>query len=175
MKHALAAVFLLTLAAAPAAAQDRGQRIRPTLRGELAQAPPPFDGNAPDTQRRLQEVLQQYPPSIGQVLALDPTLLTNPNYLEPYPALATLLAQHPEIAHNPGYFLGQFRENGPRRYDYNDPKLAAIRTVEEALTGLAVLTGFLTVVGTIAWLLRSVIVPQLRRFSASRFGEFSLG
>jgi hypothetical protein len=83
-------------------------------------------------------------------------LQTNSAFLEPYPALAEFLEQHPEIAHNPSFFLGEFRE----RNDYwnsSDPKLAVIRMMNETLAGVAFLIGFLTVVGTIGWLLRSVI------------------
>src|SRR5580704_8923140 len=161
MKRASTALLLLLWATA-AAAQNSGQKIlrptlRPTLRAELAPPAPVYDGNAPETQRRLQELLQQYPRSVGQVLALDPTLLSNRNYLEPYPALSAFLAEHPEIAHDPGFFLARFREDGVRRYDFNDPKNMAIRMVQEALFGVAFLIGFLAVIGTIAWLLRSVI------------------
>src|SRR5215831_1509412 len=164
MKQALAAALLAALVSAPALAQEPQQPREPRLpraqRG-LIEAPrptaPAYDANAPETQQRLQQLLQQYPPSLGRVMALDPTLLTNESYLETYPALAQFLAQHPEIAHNPGYFLGQFREYGPQRYDYNDPKLAAIRAVDQALGGLAALFVFVVVVSTIAWIIRTVI------------------
>ena len=125
----------------------------PLLRGGL----PVDDANAQETLRRLQELLQQYPPSLGQVLALDPTLLSNAAYLEPYPALSNFLAQHPEIAHNPAFFLAQFREYGRRQYDYNDPKLVAVREIGGALAGLGILIGFITVISTIAWIIRNVI------------------
>ena len=98
--------------------------------------------------------MQQYPPQLGQVMSIDPTLAANPAYLEPYPALALFLEQHPEIAHNPRYFFGEFRE---RNYDYNDPKVQIIRAIDQSLAGVGVLIGFLTVVATIAWLLRAVI------------------
>src|SRR5215467_7240082 len=142
MKHALAGALLAALISAPAMAQEAQQPREPrqprAARGPEAvrQVTPAYDANAPETQQRLQQLLQQYPPSLGRVMALDPTLLTNESYLETYPALAQFLTQHPEIAHNPGYFLGQFREYGPQRYDYNDPKLAAIRAVDQALGGL---------------------------------------
>jgi len=51
-------------------------------------------------------MMSQYPPSLLRVLQLDPTLLTNASYLELYPALAAYLSEHPEIAHNPSYFIG---------------------------------------------------------------------
>jgi hypothetical protein len=166
MTRALAAVLLATLFGAPTVAQEAPRPLRaprvPEASGQPAQprALPPellsrSDGNAPETQRRLYELLQEYPPSLGQVLSLDPTLLTNQAYLEPYPALAAFLAQHPEVAHNPGFFLGGFQVF--RRFDSNDPKVAVIRTVEETLAGVALLIGFLTVIGAITWVLRSVI------------------
>jgi hypothetical protein len=162
---AVIVVVLAALTALPAAAQNP----RPGSRGVVAEQPrtppppsgalradlaAPYDGNVEETRRRLQEVLQQYPPSLREVLRLDPSLLRNPSYLEPYPALAEFLSRHGDIAHNPGFFFPDYREF---RGDRNDPKLAVIRTMEESLAGLAILIGFLTVVGTIAWLLRSVI------------------
>lgn len=167
MKRALAVVLLLACSAGPVIAQEgprtggRGPRAseppkvsEPPLR---ADGLPNYETNAPETQQRLQQLLQQYPPSLGQVLALDPTLLTNPTYLEPYPLLGSFLAQHPEVAHNPGYFLPQYRDSRRGQYDYNDPRLVAIRSVNESFAGLGFLIGFLTVVGSIAWLLRTVI------------------
>ena len=116
------------------------------------------DANAPETQRRLQELLQQYPPTLGRVLALDPTLLSNDGYLQAYPQLDTFLTQHPEIAHNPSYFFDQqLRELSRRQYDYNEPRLAVIRAVDQAFGGVAILIGFITVVLTIAWIVRSVM------------------
>ncbi len=55
------------------------------------------------------DMLNQYPPSVREVLRIDPTLLYRPDYLATYPVLAAFLEQHPEIAHNPGFFLGEWR------------------------------------------------------------------
>jgi hypothetical protein len=167
MKHALAAALCLAVAAGSALAQEvlpqpregRAPRVQRGAEGPRTALPaaPAYDANAPETQQRLRQLLEQYPPSLARVMALDPTLLTNQSYLETYPALAQFLAQHPEIAHNPGYFLGQFRDYGPQRYDYNDPKVAAIRQVGEMMGGVAALIVFLTVVATISWIIRTVI------------------
>src|SRR5881628_54726 len=88
-------------------------------------APPPStppaatvvtDQNARETRDRLRDILGQYPPSLALVLQLDPTLLARQDYLAPYPTLASYLAQHPEVAHNPAYFLGdQIGPGGFRR------------------------------------------------------------
>ncbi|PYR58125.1 MAG: hypothetical protein DMF91_17885 [Acidobacteria bacterium] len=67
--------------------------------------------------------------------------------------LATFLAQHPEVAHNPGYFVGEYRDNQWQ----NDPRRQVIQLMEGVLAGLAVLTGFVTLVGVVGWLLKSLI------------------
>src|SRR5262249_45316952 len=160
-------------AAQPGAGTGRADRVDPERLERPERAVPPVrplrggpqprinlgdDANANDTQRRLQEMLQQYPPSLGRVLALDPTLLTNDGYLQPYPQLETFLSQHPEVAHNPSFFFdNQYRELQRRNYDYNDPRVATIRAIDQALAGLAFLVGFVTVVLTIAWVVRSVM------------------
>jgi hypothetical protein len=163
MPRALAVLLILSVAA-PATAQERGFRVnrpapetlpktlQPTPLGRMVAG---NDLDAQQTQRRFQELLRQYPPSLAHVLALDPTLLTNETYLEPYQALSDFLAQHPEIPHNPGFFLDGFAAR--ERFDFNDPKVAAMRTVNDSLAGIAFLIGFLAVVGTITWLLRTAI------------------
>ena len=161
MRYASAAALTLALLTglppAPAAAQN-AQNPRPVNRGPAAEAPRTVvvrpDANAGQTQGELYQILSQYPPSVGRVLRLDPTLLNSPSYLEPYPALAAFLAEHPEIAHNPAFFFGEVREYGREN---TDPKMAMVHAMQEVLLGLGFLIGFLTVVTTIGWLLRSVI------------------
>ena len=157
----LAGLSLATGASAqpPGGRAERPERTGPTLRpnGLNRAEAGDVNANAAETQRRLGELLQQYPPSLGQVLALDPTLLTTASYLEPYPALASFLEQHPEIAHNPGFFLSGYREYNRRQYDYNDPHVAALRTVDNALGYATGITILLAIVITIAWILRMVI------------------
>src|SRR5262245_30251867 len=62
--------------------------------------------NASETRERVRQILEQYPPSLRQVLRCDPSLLARPEYLTTYPTLAAYVTQHPEIAHNPVFFLG---------------------------------------------------------------------
>jgi hypothetical protein len=161
MKRLLAALTLCLFAALPAAAQPGVLREGPAARGRGPlgrQVAVDSDANAQETLRRLQELLQQYPPSLGRVLALDPTLLSNEVYLQPYPQLATLLAQHPEIAHNPTFFFDQqLREVNRRNWDYNEPRLQIIRAVDQGLAAVLFLIGFITVILTIGWLLRTVM------------------
>ena len=62
-----------------------------------AQTQPPVasgnEENARDTRERLRELLDEYPPSVAQVLRLDPSLLSRSDYLSTYPKLAAFFAE----------------------------------------------------------------------------------
>jgi hypothetical protein len=147
---AVAAVFVVTLLApAAAAAQSRTPAQAPPA--VPAVAPSVTDENARETRDRLRELLDQYPPSLAQVLRLDPSLVSRSDYVAPYPRLAAFLAQHPEVAHNPVFFLGDARFNVP------DARGRAFDMMEGILGGMAGLTVFGTIVGLIIWVVRSVI------------------
>jgi hypothetical protein len=99
----------------------------------------------------LQELLRQYPPAVGEVLARDPSLLSRADYLGPYPALVAFLTQHPEIARNPSFYFGDFN------YFRRDPKDRAYEMFGVLLGGLAFLAGGVTLVSVLVWSIRSVI------------------
>src|SRR5262249_20064141 len=125
--------------------------------GDAQAATPVADEtNAQETRERLREVLNQYPPSVGQVLRLDPSLLSRGDYLANYPALAAFLAQHPAVAHNPTYFLGIVRLGG----GYDGPestRTEGVRAIRDVFEGLFFLLGICWGIGMFAWLVRSVI------------------
>jgi hypothetical protein len=86
-----------------AAVAEATPQTRPTPPQDIQ---PAQRQDAMETRRELQLILRQSPPSLVDVLRLDPSLLTNREYLAPYPALSEFLVQHSEVAHNPSYFLG---------------------------------------------------------------------
>ena len=146
----LALMLLAAVPAAGAAAQPRPATARPA---EAAPAPAAVDERtARDTRERLHEIFEQYPPSVAQVLRLDPSLLTKSDYLAPYPTLATYLAQHPEVAHNPVFFLG-----GGIGQQYADRRGSVATAVENIFVGLEVAIGIIFGIGTLAWLVRAAI------------------
>jgi hypothetical protein len=112
------------------------------------------DRDANETRDRFRELLRQYPPSLAEVLQLDPSLLTNQAYLAPYPTLAAFLAQHPQIAHNPAFFVGEVNR---RRWDAPNPREDAIRMWEQMLGGMAFLIVFAVVTIVLTWLVRTLI------------------
>jgi hypothetical protein len=119
---------------------------------EASPAPSTYD--AEELRQQLERLLNQYPPSLARVLRLDPTLLTNPAYLQPYPALATFIAQHPEIAHNPAFFFARYEGNNFYR---QDPKDRMFDVWKDALTGVFVFIMFTVIAGALAWLIKTVI------------------
>ena len=137
--------------------------VSPTLlaqpRPAPAQAPAPVQAQAPvderdarETRERIREVLNQYPPSVAQVLRLDPSLLSKPDYMASYPTLAAFVAQHPQVVHNPAFFIGD-----PRFEAQETGRGAALRVVESVFEGAMFLIGVVSFFTLVGWLGRALI------------------
>lgn len=147
--------------------------IRTTIAGALiaiastafaanpAPAPAPtttaIDADSRQTREELTEILRRYPPQVPQVLKLDPTLFANNSYMANYPALANFATQHPEVAHNPDFFLARFPDP-----DAN-PNPGGYRIWREILSDLGGFTAFLVVTSVFVWAIRTLI--EQRRWS----------
>lgn len=107
-----------------------------------------------ETRERLRDVLEQYPPSVGEVLRIDPTLLSRPDYLATYPVLAAFLQQHPEVAHNPGYFIGETRV---AEANENNPQMEAVRAVRSFVDGITNVLIVMTLSAGVVFLVRTVV------------------
>jgi hypothetical protein len=167
MRHlqifALVISLLMTGAAAEARQQPAppAQPVRPETPARpqppapQAQASPNFLVEQPDageTRSRLRDVLNQYPPSVREVLRIDPTLLYRPDYLATYPVLAAFLEQHPQVAHNPGFFLGEWRAP-----EENTATGQAFREVGRMFENLTVVLIIATITAGIVFLIRTAI------------------
>jgi hypothetical protein len=108
--------------------------------------------DARETRERLRDVLNQYPPSVGEVLRIDPSLLSRPDYLATYPILASFLEQHPEIAHNPGFFFEQSNTRQDQRGGSE-----AFRTLGRMSEQLMILLIIVTITGGVVVLVRTAI------------------
>jgi hypothetical protein len=108
--------------------------------------------NANEVQGELRQILSAYPPSLRQLLAIDPSLLQREDYMAPYPALSAFLQQHPEIIRNPSFYFGS--PNFDRPYSDADRRISA---VQNTLEGLTFLTGFVTVISLLYALLRQAL------------------
>jgi hypothetical protein len=127
---------------------------QPTKKGAAAAQPPAsITAEQPDaehTRNELSNLLQRFPPSLRGVLALDPSLLSNQSYLEPYPALANFLNEHPEIARNPSFYVGE-------GWSARSNRSQATEMMENILGGLAVFAGFSLAIGLLVWLIRTLV------------------
>ena len=88
--YAFALAFPLALAHPAAAAQPRkGPAEAPAPREIARDRTEPLAVatiDADDTRRQLEETLKAYPSTLPRILRMDPTLLDNAGYLQPYPA-----------------------------------------------------------------------------------------
>ena len=118
IRAAFAACSFAVTLSAPAVihAQEQVEK-RLVARSQQAPVPaaqPPATGlaqNANETRQQLYRVLEKYPPALGRVLRLDPTLMTNQGYLTSYPQLASFIAQYPDVPRNPAYYLERYEGN----------------------------------------------------------------
>jgi hypothetical protein len=158
MRRPAAAIALVTALSVVPRVQAAQRQPAPTPReaaapAESQTAPSTFD--AEGLRQQLERLLDQYPPSLARVLRLDPTLLTNAAYLQPYPALATFISQHPEVPHNPAFFLARY--DGENAYYRRDPNDRMFDVWKDAMTGLFVFVIFTAIAGVLAWLIKTVI------------------
>jgi hypothetical protein len=157
---ALAALLFSTAAAAqPRTTDPAGQ---PGSRAALERQPQTVviaETDARATREAFKDLLEKYPPNLGRILKMDPALLRSPEYLQQYPALSSFLAVHPEIPHNPNYYLefvhlswDEWRASTPQ-----DPRVQAVNSFRDMLEAIGVFFIFLTVAGLLAWLVRTFL------------------
>jgi hypothetical protein len=144
----------LNLTCGVAGAQDAGpttgvKELKQIRGGPATTSPVSFD-DARTVYLQLRKLFAQYPPSVLRVLQLDPSLINNTTYLAPYPSLANYFSQHPEIAHNPTFFLGN-----PDQYEYRDRTFG--QAIGRAVEPLAVASVFIVLIAIIGWIIRGII------------------
>ncbi len=156
-------ITLIQTRAARLAALALSAAIFPSVWAQAPKSTPPntptpsiLTVEQPDAQRakeQLSSLLDHYPPSLRDVLATDPSLLSNQGYLAPYPALIGFLNAHPEVARNPSFYIGD--ENSPR--PRQDPTSKILDLWRQALDNLSIMAGFGLAVGVLIWLTRTLV------------------
>ena len=116
------------------------------------------DADSHETRAAFQDTLRRYPTEVSKVLKLDPSLLTNQTYLASYPALAAFLAQHPEVAHSPAFYLESVWIPGDARAENSNE-----RVWRSTMEGLSIFAVLALVTGVLTWLVRTLI--EHRRWS----------
>ena len=110
----------------------------------------PSAASASETRDQLRDILREHPPQLAAVLKLDPTLLTNQTYLTTYPDLTQFIAQHPEVAHNTGYYFSGIGTD----FEGADPNYRAWHEISGDVAGFSV---FLVVTSVFVWGIKTLI------------------
>lgn len=177
--HAAALALTLLTPAAPSLAQNGPARIEKRLKpapwarqstsptqtatpapvAPAAPTAPLSDGERAEldgrsawgTQQDLWRVMRQYPPSVGEIVQRDPSLLTRPEYMVSYPLLGAFLQRHPEVARNPSFYFGsyQYRERTSRE--------DAIEMMQVILGGIAGGTVLIAILSVFVWLVKTLV------------------
>jgi hypothetical protein len=110
--------------------------------------------NAELTRKELYAVLKQYPGSLPRVIRLDPSLMTNEQFMQPYPNLVAFLNKHPEIRRNVDYFFGEYYGYGNFSNYY---RTEAGQMWEAVMAGVAVFVMTITILFALGWIIRTFI------------------
>lgn len=100
-----------------------------------------------ETRAQFRRVLERYySADLSTVLALEPGLLANEEFVKGHPALAQVLDKHPEIAQHPDFYLADI-----------SPLRSRSGPVEDLIEALTVSLAFVSVALALAWFVRTVI------------------
>lgn len=140
-------------------AEPRVERLTPrgqtTGRGPAVLTQDDLDRDARQTREQFRQLLNRHPPTLGRVLKLDPSLISNEAYLSAYPAVAAFLAQHPEVAHNPAYFL-EFVRVG----EWGDPpdrQSQVLSLWRNMMEGMLIFSIIVLLTTALSWLIKTLI------------------
>lgn len=153
----LVAVCSLNAMAAGGQRQAQEPRVEPKLERRLVETRQPVERqidpgrDAGRTREEFRQLLSRYPPTLARVLRYDPSLMSNDSYLTTYPEVAAYLSQHPEILHNPAYFVGV------GEYEPQDSRSQAINMWWNMMEGVFIFGIFVMVTITFAWLIKTLI------------------
>jgi hypothetical protein len=137
------AVAVVLLAGSPSAwAQKPAKPVGPLMVDQP---------NAQHTRDEFHRLLDQYPPTVRQVLAIDPQLLGNEGYLAQYPALSAFVGTHPEIVRNGSYYAGEPPQYGRRQNNSS-------RDILHDVMNTVGIVGVLSLgIALLTWLIRTLV------------------
>jgi hypothetical protein len=98
------------------------------------------------TRNEFRQVLNRYANQMGTLLAIEPSLLTNEEFLKGHPDLAEFIAAHPEVAQHPEFYVDGMQQQIRPRSAFG-----------EALEGMIIFGIFIFIAAVLAWLVRTII------------------
>ena len=132
--------------------------VQPGSQAPARPAPQPItvETDAREVREQFALLLSKYPPELGRILKMDPTMLANEQYLAQYPAVQQFLSAHPEIVRNPSFYLG-FVQFG---YDYTrpaDPRSRALDIWNSTIESIGIFVIVVFISSMIAWLVKTLL------------------
>lgn len=123
-----------------------------------------------ETQRQLMQLLRPTP-TLAEVLASDPSLLADQQYVaKSNPELAVFLQQHPEIGRNPSFWLfSQLRTPQQRSYEVLEPRRGFMPPKEtrgdfdRVMSNVAPMIVLIVLLCAMAWVIR--VLVESRRWT----------
>jgi hypothetical protein len=167
----LSATAATVLAMAGPGAALAAAQTGPTAKPQPVAAAPMSDQELAATQEQLVQLLRTSP-TLTTVVSRDPSLLSDQEYVSRNnPQLAQFLAQHPDIARNPEYYLfTHLQSRGGRRDQALEravwPEMSQPRdegSMERMLGPILGLLAFACFLAALVWLIRQII--ENRRWS----------
>lgn len=147
-------ILILTIAIG-VSAQETSTTSTATDTAATASAAAPEEAAEPETatinsyelRNMFMRTVREHPDDVATILALDPTLLSNEQFMAGYPRIGKFLNDHPEVRRNPRFYLADFvihheRERG---------------MVGDMLEGLFILSIFGFIAFALAWFIRTVV------------------
>jgi hypothetical protein len=162
MKRFLAPILILCAAAATAQEATSTTPVTTTSMTTTATTTAgtgtTYANDAATVRQEFRELMERHPPQVGRVLKLDPMLFNNQQYLASYPAIAAYIANHPDITHNPSYYLQYVWVPGDER-----PETSSERIWRDAMEGFSIFLAMGLVATILSWLVKTLV--EHRRWS----------
>ena len=95
----------------------------------------------------FRSILGRHPSDVGTVLALEPSLLSNAEFLQQYPDLQAYVARNPQIVRNPHYYLRGYGVSRPVERD----------GLEDVIEMLSIFFVISLIALALAWFIRTII------------------
>ncbi len=168
MRHLRTIVVVAGLLSAGTASEARQTTPQRQATPSPPQAPPVLPSTGPqqsspgmfverpdarETRERLNELLNQYPPSVREVLRIDPTLMYRADYMANYPVLAAFLRAAPGSGPQPGVLRRRVAVPGAKQQSADGSGCArcATRSSSQAsrLIVMTIATGIIFLVRTV--------------------------
>lgn len=139
-------MLILLLAAPLAALAQETTTTAPTTTATTTTTAAPEATNAEEVRVAFESVLAHSPSEVATIFVLDPTLLSDEAFLVRYPEIARFVKEHPEVRHNPRFYLAEHQLAGQRR-----------GSLDDFLQGLIIFSTFVGIALAFAWLVRTLV------------------